>query len=287
MAQGCGNPPPQARTAHPDHAKHAPHTGEAQGPRAGHTGSQPPSWAGQPPSATRVRTRRREQSSGAGHGQASRRRGQATWADHGQTSRRRGQATWADHPPQATRKPPAAGHPRRRPRAGHPAAGRPRRRPPASHPPQAARAAGHPQATRAAGHPQATRRRPPASQATGRPPRRRPPAPQATRKPPAPQATRKPPAAGRPRRRPPARGGPTIHDGFTSRTDASYIVGPPLAGGLPVACAAGPISYIVGPPLAGGLQRWLAWCAAAGLVRGGWPGARWLACSWPVRLACL
>ncbi len=145
MAQGCGNPPPQARTAHPDHAKHAPHTGEAQGPRAGHTGSQPPSWAGQPPSATRVRTRRREQSSGAGHGQASRRRGQATWADHGQTSRRRGQATWADHPPQATRKPPAAGHPRRRPRAGHPAAGRPRRRPPASHPPQAARAAGHPQ----------------------------------------------------------------------------------------------------------------------------------------------
>src|SRR5579884_821009 len=42
------------------------------------------------------------------------------------------------------------------------------------------------------------------------------------------------------RRRPPARGGPTIHDTlptlFTWRT-MTYIVGPPLAGGLPgVAC---------------------------------------------------
>src|SRR5579875_387710 len=32
--------------------------------------------------------------------------------------------------------------------------------------------------------------------------------------------------------RPPARGGPTIYDRSTSRTNASSLVGPPLAGGL-------------------------------------------------------
>ncbi len=36
----------------------------------------------------------------------------------------------------------------------------------------------------------------------------------------------------RPAPRPPARGGPTIHDGSSSRANARSIVGPPLAGGL-------------------------------------------------------
>src|SRR5579884_2268803 len=110
------------------------------------------------------------------------------------------------------------------------------------------------------------------------------------------------------RRRPPARGGPTIDDAFVPLVEGSYIVGPPLAGGLPGARTGFssrlwgwpyytrpfyPLykprkepSSIVGPPLAGGLR---------GLLRRDWPAPARLACSvrgllgaWPApaRLAC-
>src|SRR5579885_2744290 len=69
-------------------------------------------------------------------------------------------------------------------------------------------------------------------------------------------------------RRPPARGGPTLHDAFVPLVEGAYIVGPPLAGGLPAA-ASGPARRRVGacPPLRGGLLP--AW----------WPAP----CGWPAR----
>jgi|SRR5579884_952961 len=65
--------------------------------------------------------------------------------------------------------------------------------------------------------------------------------PTAVRRPVASQASRvagQSPSAGQPRRRPaavrrpPARGGPTIYDAVVPLVERSYIVGPPLAGGL-------------------------------------------------------
>jgi predicted amidohydrolase YtcJ len=55
-------------------------------------------------------------------------------------------------------------------------------------------------------------------------------------------------SSARPLPRPPARGGPTIHDGSSSRANARSIVGPPLAGGLGSGLAGG-----LGSGLAGGL----------------------------------
>src|SRR5579885_1718853 len=82
---------------------------------------------------------------------------------------------------------------------------------------------------------------------------------------------RRPPTRGQPTHqgaahpgRPAARGGPTIRGSTQMALGAilaPYIVGPPLAAGLPgwparVACTAAPMSSLVGPPLAGGLHGW-------------------------------
>jgi len=126
VAQGCGNPSPQARTAHPDHAKHAPHAGEAHGPRAGHVQAsrrrlpitgQPPSGAGHTSRPAAIGGRPHKQTSRAGHGQATR-AGQPCRSRAGHTSRSaaiggrpheqasrvgHGQASRVGHQAQATR----------------------------------------------------------------------------------------------------------------------------------------------------------------------------------------
>src|SRR5579885_3219490 len=111
--------------------------------------------------------------------------------------------------PQATH---AASTGHRRRRAGHPRrVGRPptpRRQ--ATH----AASAGHP---RRVGRPPTPRRQATHAASAGHPRR----------------VSRPPTASGRP----PARGGPTIHAPSTRPTTRSYIVGPPLAGGLPTLLA--------------------------------------------------
>ncbi len=153
------------------------------------------------------------------------------------------------------------------------------------------------QATSAPGQP----RHRPATQgqqpATGQPRHR----PAARRRPAAPPTSRtcghigsRPPArGGHIGRRPPARGGPTIYGCSSGRANTSYIVGPPLAGGLGRACGRRRVC---------GLRR--VWpvarvaCGACGLRRV-WPVARvaggacgqWRAAGGPAggltcRLAC-
>jgi len=92
------------------------------------------------------------------------------------------------------------------------------------------------------------------------------------------------------RHRPPARGGPTIYDRSTSGTNASYnasyIVGPPLAGGLPgaasracFALARASVNAYGGGLLDGG---WPAWRShglplmpmGVACLMGGWPASR-------------
>src|SRR5579883_2609158 len=156
---------------------------------------------------------------------------------------------------------PADHAPRRRPsrQATHPVAGQPARRRPSR---QASRpVAGHP------GRPPAPLQAIPAGHAARCRPSR--------------QATRS--VAGHPGR-PPARGGPTIYvvrplRKGVERGDRAYIVGPPLAGGLP------------GWPMAWS-DGWCGWAAGVGHGVGGWPVAGGVAggggvhrCGWPAGVA--
>ncbi len=119
------------------------------------------------------------------------------------------------------------------------------------------------------------------------------------------QATRSRPSTGRlSTGRPPARGGPTIYDPFVRPGEPSYIVGPPLAGGLPVG---GPLRVArygwpaCGWPATGGLPvggplhvaclyvacLWVVRCGWACCICG-WFACGWLACGTPTRrVACL
>src|SRR5579885_1638310 len=71
--------------------------------------------------------------------------------------------------------------------------------------------------------------------------------------------------------RPPARGGPTLHDAFVPLVEGAYIVGPPLAGGLPAAASGPARRCVVACSLRGGLL--LSWL----------PSPCWLPapCWWP------
>src|SRR5579885_2881572 len=98
--------------------------------------------------------------------------------------------------------------------------------------------------------------------------------------------------------RPPARGGPTLHDAFVPLVEGAYIVGPPLAGGLPAAASGPARRCVVACSLRGGLPAAAsgpAPCLVASSLRlacplrGGLPPSCrpapcLVACSW--RVAC-
>src|SRR5579885_2621838 len=132
----------------------------------------------------------------------------------------------------------------RRRAAGHPP---PRRRPPAAAPQATRRLA----ACHCADHQQVTA-----------PPRRR-----SRRRPPAGHGADHQQVTAPPLHRPPARGGPTIYDCVVWPGEPSYIVGPPLAGGLWSGVAWRAIVYSRATPCG--------WPARGG----GWPvERRWVAC---------